>query len=220
MSQLQRLQSLLPQKRIEALLVDNPIDLYYLTGQDLSAGKLIVCPQKAILLVDGRYFEACSKAVSIPVLLLSDNALETLLVNQLSSVKNVAFCSDVTTYQSYLDLRKLVEKISFSSQGNRTISLIPSENLVKELRMIKSDDEIDLLRKAAALGYKGYEHICKILKEGISERELAAELEIFWLKEGAEGVAFSPIIAFGRNSSHAPLSGRISSTIKRSTCAY
>lgn len=201
MTHLHQLQTRLPNYQVDSLLIDDPINLYYLTGLDLSAGKLLVCPHKAFLLVDSRYVEACARVTSIPVILLDETALEKLLTEQLPLLKSLAFLQDVTSYQAYLDLQKLVEKISFSQQGRHTISLIPLSNILKEIRSVKDHHEMELMRKAAALGFQGFELICSKLKEGISEKELACEVEIFWKLKGAEGVAFTPIIAFGENSS-------------------
>jgi Xaa-Pro aminopeptidase len=57
------------------------------------------------------------------------------------------------------------------------------------------------LRKAANLGTEGFEYLLEIIREGISEAELAVELEIFWKRKGSRGLSFQPIIAFGASSS-------------------
>ena len=69
------------------------------------------------------------------------------------------------------------------------------------MRSIKDSEELDLLREAAKLGSEGYTHILGVLKEGITEEEVAEELEIFWKKRKGKKVAFDPIIAFGQHTS-------------------
>src|SRR5262249_50666943 len=54
---------------------------------------------------------------------------------------------------------------------------------------------------AAALGCRGYDLLVQMLAEGVSEEELALELQLFWMRQGAQGAAFTPIIAFGPHSS-------------------
>lgn len=69
------------------------------------------------------------------------------------------------------------------------------------MRRVKDKQEIRLLGKAANLGTEGFHYVCSKLTEGITEQELAIALEIFWKEKGSQGLAFSPIIAFGKNSS-------------------
>jgi Xaa-Pro aminopeptidase len=182
----------------DALLVDDAINLYYLTGMQLSAGLLLAYSQGAYLIVDGRYFENCKKNCPFPVLLAEPDqkTLIDLLQNKCSSVKNLGFSMEDTSYKSYLELQKCVGSIQ-----DRTISLKPVSSLLKKLRTIKDAQEIEVLQAAAKLGSEGYDFVCSILKEGIAESEVAAELEIFWKRHGGKGLAFEPIIAFGANSS-------------------
>jgi Xaa-Pro aminopeptidase len=72
---------------------------------------------------------------------------------------------------------------------------------VQNLRLIKDAEEISKLRAAAQLGYEGYLFALSLLREGVSEKELALALELFWKERGASRLAFDSIIAFGPNSS-------------------
>lgn len=105
----------------------------------------------------------------------------------------MGFDAENTSYQEYLEWQKKMKPLG--------LSLLPLDNPIKLLRMIKDPEEILLLRQAAQLGCKGYDFVCSLLKEGVTEAELAVELEIFWKRQGAKGLAFEPIIAFGANGS-------------------
>lgn len=184
-----RIENLL--KKIEkkqAYLITEPVDIFYLTGMNVSVGTLIVSHKICALLVDGRYFEACKKNCSIPVFLTN----EGLVYELIKGLESLIIDQDHTSYAAFL---KWTE-----SAKNAGFVIIPKENLVKQLRIIKDSSEIDLLKKASALGLEGYDFVRLLLKPGITEREVAAELEYFWRKKGSEGVAFDPIIAFGANS--------------------
>lgn len=170
----------------DAFLVENAINLYYLTGIALSVGTMVIKAEEVVLLVDNRYFEICKKKAPVPVLLSEKNPLDTVL----KGVATLAFDSETTTYQSFLNLKKLLKEIT----------LIPLNNPIQKIRGIKEPEEILLLREAASLGFQGYHYAKSLLKDGISEFEIAAELEIFWKKKGGHGLAFEPIIAFGENS--------------------
>lgn len=197
---IQHLQESLKGLACDAFLVDDAINLYYLTGIQLSAGQIAVTAQNAYLLVDNRYFELCQKNSPIPVLLSDQNkaAFTSLLENQLSSVRTVGFNSDAP-YKNYQNLQECLKDIS--AKSSRNIHLLPLDNPVKKQRAIKDADEIAILKKAGKLGAEGYDFVCSLLRPGISEIELAIELEIYWKKHGGKSLAFEPIIAFGPNSS-------------------
>lgn len=188
-----KLREQLKKQKVDALIVEEPKNLYYLTGLDLSTGKLIVADQEVILLVDGRFIEKASKEGNIPAFLIKENILDEIFQQKLPNVQKLGFCSETTTYKQYLDLKKEMDKLQ------RT--LVALDSPLQELRMVKDEWEITLMRQAALLGSQGFQHVRNLLKEGITESEVAVELEIFWKRHGADGVAFPPIIAFGPNTS-------------------
>ncbi|MGP1406292.1 M24 family metallopeptidase, partial [Filifactor alocis] len=69
------------------------------------------------------------------------------------------------------------------------------------LRAVKDEEEIDNLRQAAAIADKGFLHVLDIVKPGMTEKELALELEFFMRKQGASGLSFTTIVASGIRSS-------------------
>lgn len=169
-----------------AVLVTNPIDIYYLTGLTLSAGSLVVRHEGSFLLVDGRYIEACKESSPVPAYLTEEGKLfqriqGTLIVDQ-----------DQISYGAYLKLEEEAKKAG--------VKLKALSSFVTPLRAIKDANEIALLKEAADLGSEGFDFASSLLKEGITEEEVACELDCFWRKKGSQGVAFEPIIAFGANS--------------------
>ncbi len=175
-----RVENLQKKLEVDAYLVDDSINLLYLTGLQLSAGILLVTKKEATLYVDGRYLEVCQEEAPMKAL-----PLENL---DLSTFKSVGFNREMTSYEAY---EKLAEKTK----------PVPLPDLVKELRMIKDEKESTKLRTAALLGQQGLEYVKSILEEGVTEIEVANKLEIFWKEKGAKGIAFDPIIAFGANTS-------------------
>lgn len=197
------LQKRLQELACDALIVDDEINLFYLTGLQLSAGTMVVHQHGAYLLVDSRYFEHSQTSSPVPVLLAEPGnaSLIKLLCNECSSVRTLAFNSDTTTYKNYQLLQTCTNAVLADSGSVRTLPLIPVSNPVLQLRSIKDADEIQLLREAGELGSKGFDYVCSLLKEGISENELATALEIFWKQNGSRSLAFDPIIAFKENGS-------------------
>lgn len=185
----------------DALLVEDQLNIFYLTGLTLSAGKLLVHTRGAHLFVDDRYFELCERMSPYPVLKLDHPSFEKRLSSpDFSFIQRLGFDSDTTSVKNFMELEKYVDK-AIQSGGDRSISLVPLDNPIKTLRMIKDAGEIALLKEAAALGSEGFDFLCTLLKEGISEVEIAVELEIFWKRRGSKSLGFDPIIAFGANSS-------------------
>lgn len=196
LKRIKKLQEVLVEKDLDAFIVDDLTNLLYLTGQQLSLGRLVVTPKAARLIIDSRYYESCKKQSPIPVVLHEPHVLEKLLEQkQFSNIKAIGFDAETTSFKQHRDLQVLLKKV------DRKIKLAPLNNPVKQLRSIKDDTEIAILKKAANLGSEGFHFVCSLLKAGITEIEVANELEIFWKRKGSKGLAFESIIAFGPNSS-------------------
>lgn len=195
-ARLERLRHLLTSLPCDALLIEHPIDLLYLTGLELSAGKLIITQQEALLIVDGRYDQRCRTQSLYAVQLLKEHTLRDWMID--GGVHHLGFDQNNTSYQGFLTLTQLMGK---EKRASHLLEIIPLESPVQKLRLIKDEEELTALRKAAQLGYEGYEFVASLLREGVTESELAFELEFFWKKRGGSRLAFDSIIAFGANSS-------------------
>lgn len=176
----------------QALLITDPTDLYYITGIRMSLGIAVIYGDHSVLLVDKRYYEMCVKKSPIPVKPVEEFSLKTLFKTApYNEITSLAFDSGRTPVHQYNELQKDLPQCKF----------IPLNEPVAIIRAVKDASELELLREAALLGSEGYEHVVSLLKEGVTELELAIELEIFWKRKGADGLGFESIIAFGPNSS-------------------
>ncbi len=171
-------------QNLDVLVIDDPIDIYYLAGVHVTLGRLLIWPDQATLYVDGRYIEVCEKHASVPVVCWDWKSLLPIKAKM-----RVGFDALKMSYHQ-------VEKLQ-ATQGE----LIPLEGPILKQRQVKDEHELELLRASAKLGMEGYAHVLECLEEGVIERDVALELEIFWKKRGAEALAFEPIIAFGENGS-------------------
>ena len=174
--------------KLDALIIDNPSDVFYLTGQWFSLARLVLKPEGGTLFVDGRYFGQAEGKVPCAVVLTKDDALK----NELKGKKRVGFDSSFVTVDKAIALHKLAHAIEW----------IPVPKPMKGLRAIKDTEEISALKKAAQVTGDGYLEMVKRLKEGILEQELALDFEIFCRKRGASKVSFETIVAFGENSAY------------------
>lgn len=186
MKRIEKLQNWMKKEKIEALLLENPIDLFYLTGLRFSAGKLFLTCKAALHFVDGRYYEKARKESPCLVHLIER------LQGALDRVKRVGFDSAFLSVDQHSQYKKKYPKIEW----------IPLSSPLEQFRLIKGEEEIAALKKAAQITWEGYQHLLPLLKEGIKEKELALEFEFFCKKNGASGFSFEPIIAFGENSAY------------------
>ncbi len=183
-----RISSLQSTLQKEAILIEDPIDLYYLTNLTLSAGKLWLSGSEALLLVDGRYIESAGKG-SCPAKLLSSQEIKAFL--QRNAVQEVVFDGAKTSVARSEELKKTFPEITFTSKPFIT----------RELRLIKDPSEVRLLQKSADMLWEGFMHIRNLLREGISEKELAVAFTVFCLEKGADGLSQSVILTVKRRTS-------------------
>lgn len=175
---------------LDGFIIENPIDLAYFTGLNLSHGRLLVSKKDVCLFVDGRYLTQAKKQSPYPVQTLGKVELENVLKSWKSST---IFGFDTTlSVAEYTALNPIFLKAKKKLKG--------CDQVVLRLRAIKDQKELISLKESAALLWEGFIYLRKKLKVGISERELAREFEFYVRKKGAEALSFPPIIAFGENS--------------------
>jgi Xaa-Pro aminopeptidase len=191
----QRLQNLRAQMAavdLPALLITNPTNRRYLSGFTGTAGALFITATDAWLLTDFRYLvQAPQQVPHMQVIEHKPQMLDT--VRELlaaTAVRTVGFEAQSTTYASYLQTTALIPEFEWR----------PTLHLVEQLRMIKDEYEITVIRRATKIADDAFHHILKVLKPGMSEREVALELEWFMRRAGATSSSFEIIVASGERS--------------------
>jgi len=167
--------------------IDNVTDIYYLTGKKVSEGVLLIFPEKAVFFVDSRYIDSCKAMKGLEVCLKEKTTLDDYIKRESPS-------------SIYVDGKHLCFDRYQYLQGLLPEALITSSSKIEEVRSIKDPLEIQKMRVSGHLNYDGYEHAVSILKEGITEKEVAWEYEKFCRNRGGERLSFDPIIGFGANS--------------------
>lgn len=188
LERVKKLQKVLKKEKLGAMLIEDPVDLFYLTGMQMSLGHLIVKPTSACLFVDGRYLEAAQNQSAVAAAELT----ESVQIKFVKGVKTIGFNGDKTSYADFLHWKKKLKKTG--------AKLKSQPHLLRSLRVIKDRTEIEKMKKSAQFAYEAYEYIRKKIRPGITERQIARELEVHCLERGTEGMSFDPIIAFGANT--------------------
>lgn len=186
-----RTKRLLEKARMEAVVVTAPVDLFYLTGVKLSSGIFLALSEGSVLFVDGRYFEAVKSQTCFDVQLGTFEAMGKWIEGR-PHVRQVAFDASTTTVAQLDQLKRAASQVEWIAQSD----------LLRSVRAVKDPSELDKLRASARLGSEGFDFLCSRLEVGVTERQLARQLEIFWLEREGEGLAFEPIIAFGPHSAN------------------
>ncbi len=193
---------------LNGLLITNPTNIRYLTGfvgmapEEREAFALLI-KSKIYLFVTPLYKEAARKLSNNPINQFPNNPIKILEVSrehpiakelaaltQKLSIKKVGFEETDLTVSEYQKLKQTL----------KGVTLVPTKDRIEKLRMIKRSDEIASIKSACKVTDQCFDDILGKLKPGITEAEIAWEIQTFFRNNNAE-TAFSPIVAFNKNSS-------------------
>jgi Xaa-Pro aminopeptidase len=193
---MQRLRSLisnLADAKCDALLITSPANWYYLTGFTGESGALVVTRMGTSLITDGRFMaQAGDETSGVRILQQKGSLFES--VGQFlkdSHSSRVGFDPYQVAVGQLQSLRK--------AAGAR-VRWIPALGKVESLRMRKDAAELTQIRRAAILAGEVMQLAIGLLKPGIREFEVGAEIEYQIRKKGASGPAFETIVAFGERA--------------------
>jgi Xaa-Pro aminopeptidase len=189
-----RLRLLISALRADAIVVTHPPNVLYLCGFSGTAGVLLVETNDATLFTDSRYTIQARSEVSGSRIEISKEGLLRAVGEKLRTRKGrswVAYSpASVTVEQK--------EKLQIMS-GTR-VRWVKSENEVEKLRSVKDAEELARMQAATALGDEVHRTIVPIIKSGMTELELSAEIEYRMKRLGASGPSFETIVAAGPRS--------------------
>ncbi len=190
---LQKLRQKLVEKELDAIFISQPENRFYLSGFDGTAGYLLVTAQNAILATDFRYTEqAKAQAPDYQIFQVSGKMSDWFpkLVEELNSSK-LGFEAGDITYALYRALSDILNK------AKPQVNLIPVDELVESLRATKEPEEIELITAAVKIGDEAFDYVIDRAHIGMTEKEIAWELEKYMREHGSQAVAFDIIVASG-----------------------
>ena len=180
---------------MDGIIVSNPINIKYLTEIDADIeGVLLITKKENIYITDARYTERinCILTLEDEIIPYDFKDLDPIdYENMFMFCNNVGFEENYVTYAKYKEYKQ-VYKIN---------NLLETDGIIEMLRIIKAPDEINYIQRACKITDECFEHICKFIKIGMTEKEIAYEIERYFKTHGAEGVSFDTIVASGKNSS-------------------
>jgi len=177
------------------MLLTKPADWFYLTGFTGEAGALIVSRTESAFVTDGRFTAQAKEETSGIRIFKQEQLLMASLGNLLRARARgkIGFAPADLTVEQFR---------SVGRNAGRAVRLVAAGGDVSALRQRKEPAEIATMRKAAALADEVVASTFKLLKPGVREIEIAAEIEYRMRKLGASGPAFETIVAFGPRSAH------------------
>ncbi|WMJ23670.1 aminopeptidase P family protein [Paludicola sp. MB14-C6] len=180
----------------DAAIITSAENRRYFTNMKSSAGTLVVTSKKAYFIIDFRYIEKAKTVITDFDVILQDNDIFAqidgiLKENEVKTVAIEAGSMTVGQFQKYCD--KLPSYHFLNTNG--------LSNFISDLRSIKSEEEIGFITKAQEITDKAFLHILDYIKPGMTEVEIALELEYTMKKLGASNLAFDSIVVSGTNSS-------------------
>ena len=191
-SKMQWLRNKITSMNLQGMIVSNPVNIQYLTNIQ-AEGTLILTRKENIYITDGRYIEYAHKTLTV---------FDEIIVYDIKDLSQddyqnfFLFCENVGFEENYLTYAKYKEYIRKFKINN----FVETENIIEKQRMIKDEEEVDNIKEACNITKKCFEYIKDFLKPGNTEKEVAREIDDYFIKN-AEGPAFETIVASGENSS-------------------
>ena len=179
--------------KVDALLVSGLPNIRYLTGFAGDNAQLLITPGSQTLFTDPRYTIQASEESTCPVKIHSKGPLDQAVADRIrrKKLKRIGFEASRITYDVYLRLKQALPLGA---------TLKPLAGVVERLRIVKSDEEIALIRRCVFTNSKALEKTIPSIRPGVSEAALAAELEFQMRRLGGEKAAFETIVAAGERS--------------------
>jgi len=193
-----RVRDRLPELGADAMLVTKLVNVRYLTNFSGSAGVILVGPED-IFFTDSRYEEQSSREVPDCRRVVPAAGQEKVLAAEVTGA-GIGRLAIEAAHVTLAQAKQWREQMPGVEQ-------VETNSVVEELRKVKDALEVEALRRAAAIGDQGLQELLGRLREGMSEVEVAAELEDAMRRAGSDGLSFPTIVAFGENAAephHAP----------------
>jgi len=191
MSRLDTVRQSLAAEGLDAALITDPLDRRYLSGFTGSAGWVLVTAERALLIVDYRYFERAAREAPAWEQARVITTFEEALYQAVGSlsIRRLGVQSDHLTIGLYRCLE----------EGLPEVELVAVERLVLRQRQVKDEGEVGAIRAAVRCADEAWNHLCGVITPGMTERQVAWVLESYMRERGASAASFPIIVGSGPN---------------------
>lgn len=194
MNRIEKLMRNLPDG-LDAGIISAPENRRYYTGFASSAGTLFVTREKGYFLTDFRYIEKARQSVrDCEVVEITDLGQQLSALARRHGVRICGVEAYTASLQQAERYRQALENVHMDTGT-------AFQEQIRRQRMFKDAEEIQKIEQAQALTESTFSHILSVIRAGVTEREIALEMEFFMRRQGADGVSFDFIVVSGNNSS-------------------
>lgn len=181
----------------DGALIMSEINGKYFTGFNCDNGYFIVTRKGCVYVTDSRYTEAAGKAIDwCEVVEYGGGEMKNVFggISEKMGLKSLLVESDRMTLSQYTMMSDVLAPAVLSEEGGL-------DKLIESLRVHKDSDEIACMKTAQNIAEQTLLHVYGMIKEGVTEADLAFEFEFYARRLGAERLAFDSIVASGENGS-------------------
>jgi Xaa-Pro aminopeptidase len=179
---------------VDGLLLTSRFSRHYGAEFDIAEGVAIVTKNGCRYFTDSRYIESAQNGIR------GFEVMEMNRANPYTKLLNDAIAEFGVTALGYEEAYMTVAEF-LDFEKSLKAKLVPMHEKIAQFRRVKEEYELDRMRKAQEITDAAFAEILPRIREGITEKELAAELVYCLLKNGGEGLSFEPIVVFGPNTS-------------------
>ena len=194
MNNLEKMQGILTGGKADALLLTSQVSRHYAACYDVAEGVAVVGREKSFYFTDSRYIEVAQNELKGFTVLETNR--EHTYPARINAVLEELGAKTLGIEEAYLTHREYLHY-----EETLHAQLVPCQKEISAFRQIKEDWEIDYMVKAQEITDRTFDEMCTLLKPGMTEKEVAAELIYRLLKNGADGLSFDPIVVSGPNTS-------------------
>ncbi|MBR2343509.1 MAG: aminopeptidase P family protein [Clostridia bacterium] len=189
MTRLEKIRLAMREHGFDALIVFDELNQRYLSDFAFTDGLLLITAKSAYMLTDFRYYEMALQDASREFKVEMTSERDELISGVFSEegIRTVGFEGGFVSFELYERYCKKFPAQSFQSVGN----------MIEEARQVKSEDELEKIARAQQITDRAFSHMLGILTPNMTEIEVAAELEYFMRRDGADGFAFDTIAVSG-----------------------
>ncbi|HEV3200856.1 MAG TPA: Xaa-Pro peptidase family protein, partial [Bryobacteraceae bacterium] len=183
--------------RLDAVLITHLPNIRYLCGFTGSAGLLLVGESGSVFFTDVRYATQSREEVEGAGVVIARKALVTALAERVAGMRKKSNQWRIGIEADHLTV---AEKKRLQDLMPRGVQLRSAPPLVERARMVKDAAELERIRAAVLLGTTLFDRALEVIRPGVRENEVAAEMEYAARRAGAEKMSFPTIIASGARS--------------------
>ena len=193
---LRKLRERLREQELDAILVSTPENRRHLSGFSGSAGHLLITQDDAVLATDFRYVEQAGRqAPDFRVERIAGTQPWLPRAASELGVRRVGFEAENMTVEAYSAFKKAIDGADPPGRPE----MVSTTGIAERLRALKDEEELSLLTKAVEIADEAFVEVARAVEPGVTEREVAWELEKSMRERGADNISFDTIVGAGAN---------------------